>query len=52
MLQMITKSADSVRTGFAGRISKMEQSLQDNEMKVGQFRVSLIELQASIDKIG
>ena len=52
MLQMITKSADSVRTTFAGRVSKMEQALQENEMKVGQFRMNLIELQAGIDKIG
>ena len=52
MLQMITKSADSVRSTFAGRIGKMEQSLQENEMKVGQFRANLIELQAGIDKIG
>ena len=41
---MITKSTDSVRSALAGRISQMEQTLQDNNMKVGQFKINLIEL--------
>ena len=30
----------------------MEQSLQENQMKVGQFKTNLLELQDSIDRIG